>query len=80
MNSTELFLDAMLGIFIIPWFVRRLFRVEKCARLVVVQSVTGIILRPGALGHGFPTYCNFVCTPRLFIHSMESSGGRSCRP
>ena len=54
MNTTEIFLIAMLIIFSLPYLVWRLGRTEYFAPLVVVQIITGILLGPGVLGAVFP--------------------------
>ena len=56
MNTTEIFLIAMLIIFSLPYLVWRLGRTEYFAPLVVVQIITGILLGPGVLGAVFPAY------------------------
>jgi Kef-type K+ transport system membrane component KefB len=65
MNTTEIFLIAMLIIFSLPYLVWRLGRTEYFAPLVVVQIVTGILLGPGVLGAAFPEYYNFVFNPQV---------------
>jgi Kef-type K+ transport system membrane component KefB len=70
MNTTELFLVAMLIIFSIPWLIWRLFKTDYYAPLVVVQIVMGIVLGPGVLGHWFPAYYDFVFTPTV-VHSLN---------
>jgi len=60
MNTSEVFLVAVLIIFTIPYLVWRLGRTEYYAPLVVVQIVTGILLGPGVLGAAFPDYYAFV--------------------
>jgi Kef-type K+ transport system membrane component KefB len=60
MNTSEIFLIAMLIIFAIPYLVWRLLKTEYYAPLVVVQIIGGIILGPGVLGHLFPDYYGFV--------------------
>lgn len=60
MNTSEIFLIAMLIIFTAPYLVWRLFRTEYYAPLVVVQIIAGIILGPGVLGALFPDYYAFV--------------------
>ncbi len=68
MNTTEIFLIAMLIIFSIPWLVWRLFNTDYYAPLVVVQIVMGIVLGPGVLGHWLARpWCN---------RSTASLGGR----
>lgn len=54
MNTTELFLIAMLIIFSVPYLIWRLGRTDYFAPLVVVQTVAGILLGPGILGAAFP--------------------------
>jgi Kef-type K+ transport system membrane component KefB len=60
MNTTEIFLIAMLIIFTLPYLIWRLGRTEYFAPLVVVQILTGILLGPGVLGAAFPDYYRFV--------------------
>jgi len=62
MNTTELFLIAMLIIFALPWLVWRLGRTDAYAPLVVVQIVAGVLLGPGVLGAVFPAYYAAVFT------------------
>ena len=70
MNTTELFLAAMLLVFSVPYLVWRLGRTEYWAPLVVVQIVTGILLGPGVLGAAFPDYYGFIFTPAV-IQSLN---------
>jgi Kef-type K+ transport system membrane component KefB len=70
-NTTELFLIAMLIVFSIPYLVWRLGRTEYWAPLVVVQIIMGIVLGPGVLGAAFPEYYAFVFTPAV-IGSLNS--------
>ena len=65
MNTTELFLIAMLIIFSLPWLVWRVFKTDYFAPLVVVQILMGIVLGPGVLGEWFPGYYQFVFTPAV---------------
>jgi len=65
MNTTELFLVAMLIVLSVPYLVWRLGRTEYFAPLVVVQIVAGVLLGPGALGAAFPAYYEFVFTPAV---------------
>ena len=60
MNTSEIFLIAILIIFTVPYLVWRLCRTEYYAPLVVVQIICGIILGPGVLGAWFPGYYDFV--------------------
>jgi Kef-type K+ transport system membrane component KefB len=62
-NTSEIFLVAMVMIFALPFLVWRLGRTEYFAPLVVVQIVTGIVLGPGILGAVFPEYYGFVFNP-----------------
>jgi Kef-type K+ transport system membrane component KefB len=64
-NTTEIFLIAMLLIYALPFLVWRLGRTEYFAPLVVVQIVTGIVLGPGILGAAFPEYYRFVFNPAV---------------
>lgn len=70
MNTTEVFLIAMLLIFTVPYLVWRLGRTEYFAPLVVVQIVTGIVLGPGVLGAAFPEYYRTVFSPPV-IQSLN---------
>ncbi len=63
MNTTELFLVAMLIVFSVPYLIWRLGRTEYWAPLVVVQIITGIVLGPGVLGKLLPDVYQFVFTP-----------------
>ena len=65
MNTTELFLVAMLIVFTLPYLVWRLGRTEYWAPLVVVQILTGIVLGPGVLGAWLPAAYGFVFTPAV---------------
>ena len=60
MNTSEIFLIAILIIFTVPYLVWRLCRTEYWAPLVVVQIICGIILGPGVLGAWLPGYYDFV--------------------
>ncbi|MBW8723375.1 MAG: cation:proton antiporter, partial [Polaromonas sp.] len=60
MNTTEIFLIAMLIIFTLPYVIWRVARTDYYAPLVVVQIITGILLGPGLLGKVFPDYYHFV--------------------
>lgn len=62
MNTTEIFLIAMVIIFAVPYLVWRLGKTEYYAPLVVVQIIAGILLGPGVLGAIFPEYYQFVFT------------------
>jgi Kef-type K+ transport system membrane component KefB len=65
MNTTEIYLVAMIIIFALPYLVWRLARTDYWAPLVVVQIVTGIVLGPGVLGAAFPDYYAFVFNPQV---------------
>ena len=71
MNTTELFLVAMLIVFTLPYLVWRLGRTEYWAPLVVVQIIGGIVLGPGVLGAVFPGYYSSIFTPAV-IQSLNS--------
>ena len=71
MNTTELFLIAMLVIFSLPYLVWRVGRTEHWAPLVVVQILTGILLGPGVLGALLPDVYGFVFTPAV-IQGLNS--------
>jgi Kef-type K+ transport system membrane component KefB len=70
MNTTELFLVAMLIVFTAPYLLWRLGRTDYWAPLVVVQIITGIVLGPGVLGAALPDYYSFVFTPAV-IQSLN---------
>jgi len=63
MSTTEIFLLAMLLIFIAPYLVWRIFRTDYFAPLAIVQILMGIVLGPGVLGAFFPEYHKFVFNP-----------------
>ncbi|WP_332848661.1 cation:proton antiporter [Massilia sp. S19_KUP03_FR1] len=63
MNTTEIFLLAMLLIFALPYLIWRLGNLDYWAPLVVVQILTGILLGPGVLGRAYPEYYQFVFNP-----------------
>ena len=65
MNTTEVFLIAMLIIFSAPWLVWRLLKTDHYAPLVVIQIIAGILLGPGVLGAAFPDYYAFVFNPQV---------------
>jgi Kef-type K+ transport system membrane component KefB len=70
MNTSEIFLIAMLIIFTVPYLIWRVGGTEYYAPLVVVQIITGILLGPGVLGAGFPEYYDFVFNPQV-IQSLN---------
>ena len=70
MNTTEIFLIAMLIIFSLPWLVWRVFNTDYFAPLVVVQIIMGILLGPGVLGKWSPEYYQFVFTP-VVVQSLN---------
>lgn len=65
MNTSEIYLIAMLVIFTVPYLIWRVGRTEYWAPLVVVQIITGILLGPGVLGAALPQYYNFVFNPTV---------------
>lgn len=65
MTTTELFLIAMLLIFVAPYLIWRLGRTEYYAPLVVVQIICGILLGPGVLGAVFPDYYRLIFNPQI---------------
>lgn len=71
MNTTELFLIAMLIIYTVPYLVWRIGKTDYYAPLVVVQIITGILLGPGLLGAVFPGYYHFVFTQEV-VQSLNS--------
>ena len=65
MNTTEIFLIALLIVFTAPYLLWRVMRTDHWAPLVVVQIVTGILLGPGVIGAAFPEYHRFVFNPAV---------------
>jgi Kef-type K+ transport system membrane component KefB len=65
MNTTEIFLLALIVIFLIPFFIWKFFKTENFAPLVVVQIITGIVLGPGLLGSTFPELYKFLFNPNV---------------
>jgi Kef-type K+ transport system membrane component KefB len=65
MNTTEIFLIAMLIIFTVPYLIWRIGNTDYYAPLVVVQIIAGIVLGPGVLGAIFPDYYRFVFNPNV---------------
>ena len=63
MNTSEIFLLAMLLIFVVPFLVWRFGRTDYFAPLAIVQIIMGILLGPGVLGAAFPEYHKFVFNP-----------------
>lgn len=63
MSTTEIFLLAMLLIFVVPFLVWRLGRTDYVAPLAIVQIIMGIVLGPGVMGAVFPEYHRFVFNP-----------------
>ena len=72
MNTTEIFLIAMLIILTAPYLIWRVGRTEYYAPLVVVQIIAGILLGPGVLGAVFPEYYQFVFNPQV-IQALKAS-------
>jgi Kef-type K+ transport system membrane component KefB len=60
MTTTEVYLLALLIIFLLPYCIWRLGRTDRYAPLVVVQIITGILLGPGVIGAWQPEYYQFV--------------------
>ena len=67
MNTTEIYLIAMMLIFTVPYLLWRLCRTDYYAPLVVIQIITGIVLGPGVLGAAYPDYYRFVFTPQVIL-------------
>ena len=63
MNTSEIFLIAMIIVFSAPFLVWRVARTDYYAPLVVVQIIAGIVLGPGVLGALFPDCYSFVFNP-----------------
>jgi Kef-type K+ transport system membrane component KefB len=70
MNTTEIFLIAILIIFALPYLIWRLGNTDYYAPLVVIQILTGILLGPGVLGALYPDYYKFVFNPPV-IQSLN---------
>jgi Kef-type K+ transport system membrane component KefB len=71
MTVSELYLLAMLIIFMVPFLVWRFGRTDHFAPLVVVQIVTGILLGPGVLGAWLPEYYAFIFAPQV-VQSLNA--------
>jgi Kef-type K+ transport system membrane component KefB len=65
MNTTEIFLLAMLLIFTAPYLLWRFCKTDYFAPLAIVQIIGGIVLGPGVLGAAFPEYHRFVFNPAV---------------
>src|SRR5271167_377824 len=65
MNTSEIFLIAMMIVFTVPYLIWRVGKTEFFAPLVVVQIITGILLGPGVIGAAFPDYYAFVFNPQV---------------
>lgn len=63
MSPVQSFLVALLIIFTIPWMVWRIFKLDSCAPLAIIQIVGGVALGPGVLGHFMPQFHAAVFTP-----------------
>jgi Kef-type K+ transport system membrane component KefB len=67
MNTTEIFLLAMLLIFSIPYLIWRVFKTDYYAPLVVVQIIAGVLLGPGVMGAVYPDYYKFIFNPSVML-------------
>ncbi|MDQ1830384.1 cation:proton antiporter [Massilia scottii] len=67
MNTTEIFLLALLLIFSIPYLVWRVCKTDYYAPLVVVQIITGVLLGPGVMGAIYPDYYKFIFNPSVML-------------
>ena len=65
MNTSEIYLIAMIAIFTVPYLIWRLGNTDYWAPLVVVQIVTGILLGPGVMGAAYPDVYKFVFNPTV---------------
>ena len=63
MNTNEVFLLAMLMIFVVPFLIWRLGRTDYFAPLAIVQIIMGVVLGPGVLGAALPEYHAFIFNP-----------------
>ena len=62
MSVVELYLAALLVIFLVPWITWRLCGIDSWVPLVVVQILSGVILGPGILGALAPQIYQAVFT------------------
>lgn len=62
-SPTEIYLFVLLGIFLIPFLIWRIFRTDGYAPLVVVQILTGVAFGPGIFGHFFEKQYSTLFTP-----------------
>lgn len=53
-NPSEIYLFIVLGIFLIPYLIWRLFKTDNFAPLPVIQIVSGVLFGPGIFGYFFP--------------------------
>lgn len=65
MNTTEIFLIALIVIFTLPYLIWRFSRIDRLAPLVVVQILTGILLGPGVLGAKLPELYATLFSPAV---------------
>lgn len=65
MSQNEIFLLAMLLVFVLPYLVWRIGRTDDFAPLVVVQILSGIALGPGVAGQYFPEFYQTIFQPSV---------------
>ena len=65
MTVVELYLIALAVIFLVPWLVWRILRIDSWVPLVVVQIVSGVLMGPGILGMFAPELYGFVFKPAV---------------
>lgn len=65
MTVVELYLIALMIIFVVPWAVWRLLKIDSWVPLVVVQILSGVLMGPGILGAVAPQIYGFVFTSQV---------------
>ncbi|NYE60196.1 Kef-type K+ transport system membrane component KefB [Duganella sp. 1224] len=63
MSTSEIYLLAMLLIFVVPFLFWRLLKTDYFAPLAIVQIIMGVVLGPGVVGALFPDYHKFIFNP-----------------
>lgn len=65
MTVVELYLIALMIIFVVPWAVWRLLKIDSWVPLVVVQILSGVLMGPGILGAVAPQIYGFIFTSQV---------------